>query len=155
MPALRDAFDAHEDFARREDGVYDVTTATFEARAIVGGRRVEVVCELPTIDAAVADETVPEVVGRGWFETFERRVEGVASAVATDDVDPVTLTLAGDTVVAESTLGTDDPADAADDALAVVNFVEGTWFQGVIPGYDYVPAVQSRREAALARGGTE
>jgi hypothetical protein len=37
---------------------------------------------------------------------------------------------------------------AADDALALVNYVEGTWFQGVVPGYDYVEKVQSMREQA-------
>jgi len=61
------------------------------------------------------------------------------------------VSLAGDDVVVEVTF--DGGADPAADAEALVNFLEGTWFQGIVPGYEYREDVQSMRERAHERGG--
>lgn len=145
------AFESHDAFESAEGDVYEVETATFEATVHAGGSRCHVTCELPTLDAAVEGEDVADVVEEGWYETLERRLAEIRGVTSATVADP-DLSRSGERVVVETSLeGTADPAG---DALAVVNYVEGTWFQGVIPGYDYVEAVESVRERARQRGRT-
>ncbi|MFC7082541.1 DUF5813 family protein [Halorussus caseinilyticus] len=42
----------------------------------------------------------------------------------------------------------EDPERAAEDALAIAEYVEGTWVQGIIPGYDYREPAAGLRERA-------
>jgi hypothetical protein len=147
---MRDAtLDASEEFAA-EDDRYRATTATFDAW-VTPGDRWRVVVEVPTLDAAVAEESVADVVEDGWFETLERRLADVTGVTRTDDVTPPTVERRAETVVVETAFA--PGGDPAAEALALVNFVEGTWFQGVVPGYDYVEEVAAMRESARRRGG--
>lgn len=143
-------FGSHDAFRERPDGDgYVVTRATFDATVIPGGERCHVICDLPSLDAAVVGETVPDVIRVGWFDTFERRLAEPGSALRTDDVGPVTVTRIDDRVLVEVTFGIEHPVE---DAIAVVAFVEGTWFQGIVPGYQYIEPVAAAREAARSRG---
>lgn len=149
MNDLTRVFDEHGSFVPRDTGDgYRVEDAVFEATVVPGGRRTHLICELPTIDAVVVGETVAEVVQDGWFETLERRLADPGGAVVSEDVD-LTVTQIDDRVLVEAAFGDEDPAG---DALAIVAFVEGTWFQGIVPGYEYTDRVQAQREAARARG---
>jgi len=151
--AADDAFERESDEADDGEGGYRVTTATFDATVVPGPDRYRVVVEAPTIGAAVVGEEVADVVVEGWYETLERRLSALGDVTTTDDVAEPTVRRAGETVVVEVTY--DPSADAAGDALALVNFVEGTWFQGLIPGYAYEERVAAAREAARQRGGTD
>lgn len=141
-----EAFERHHDF-EGEDGEYAVTTAQFEA-TVTAGERYHLRAELPTLDAVVVGESVADVVEEGWFDTFRRRVADL-SGVTTGSVESPTVSLADRTVVVETTFDATEPAE---DALALVNSIEGTWFQGVVPGYDYRGDVQAMRERAHQRG---
>jgi hypothetical protein len=145
------ALDAAEDFAAA-DGGYRVTTATFEARVTAGESRWTVVVEVPTIGAAV-EGTVGEAVAEGWYETLGRRLAGVTGVTRSDDVAAPAVEREGDVVAVETTFV--PGADPASTALAIVNYVEGTWFQGLIPGYDYVERVAAVRRDARRRGGSD
>jgi hypothetical protein len=105
---------------------------------------------VPTLQAAT-EEDVADVVTEGWFDTFERRVADADSVTLADDVTVESVARDGGDIVVALAL---DPRDgkAADDALALVNYVEGTWFEGVIPGYDYREDVQELRESAHQQG---
>jgi len=131
------------------DGAYRVTTAKFEATVTPGDDRWSVVVEVPTIEAAV-DGAVGDAVAAGWFETLERRLDGVTGVTRTDEVAPPTATREDGTVVVETSFA--PSGDPASEALAVVNYVEGTWFQGLIPGYDYVEEVAAMRQDARRHG---
>ena len=151
MSDLAGEFEAHGRFDRtdggREDGeVFAPTANDWDATVTVGDGSVEVVVVVPTLDAATNDE-VADVVEDGWYDTFERRVAGADSVTLADDVDVASVSRAGGDITVELAM---DPRSgkAADDALALVNYVEGTWFQGVVPGYDYVEQVQQMREQA-------
>ncbi|MFB6120459.1 MAG: DUF5813 family protein [Halobacteriaceae archaeon] len=132
------------------DGTYRVTTAEFEARVDPESDRWTVVCEVPAIEAAVEGE-VGDAVAEGWFETLERRLDGVTGVTRTDEVATPDVRREGETVVVETSFAPGN--DPAEEALAVVNYVEGTWFQGLIPGYDYVEAVAAMRQRARRHGG--
>ena len=142
-----DTFETHRGF-ERDGEEYVAVGATFEATATPGDP-VRVRVTVPTLDAAVVGETVADVVEDDWFRTFEARLDGLDGVTRGTTGDPVSRR-AGRSIVVEVTVEGDAPAD---DALALVNFVEGTWFQGVIPGYDYREDVQAVREQAHQRGG--
>jgi hypothetical protein len=143
----KDAFDAHRGF-ERDGEEYVVVDATFEATAAPGDP-VRVRVTVPTLDAAVVGETVADVVEDDWFRTFEARLDGL-DGVTQGTPGEVTVTRAGRSIIVELTVEGGAPAD---DAMAAIHFVEGTWFQGVIPGYDYREDVQAVREQAHQRGG--
>lgn len=147
----------NDDFMSTDDG-YDLTTTVFEttvtAEAAEGKRDGEftVTVVLPTLDAAVADETVASVVEDGWFETLERRladVFGVANTsthgepIVDRDTETVTVTLE---YVAW------DAGEGVADAKALIEFVEGTYAQGIIPGYEYRGEAATLLENAADRG---
>jgi hypothetical protein len=144
------ALEFADDFERTDDG-FEATHATFETTVGVGGDGCRVVVVLPTLDAAVVEESVPDVIEDGWFETLERRLDGVEGVTGSADVTEPTIERGEDAVVVEVGFSGGDAAAAA---KAVVNYVEGTWFEGVIPGYDYVETVQSVREQAHQQGSS-
>lgn len=119
----------------------------------------EVTVRVPMLDEVTEDEVAP-VVEDGWYETFERRIGGIGGGVIAGDhtPDPAVETLTRDgTRVAEvvATFEDIDPKRGVDDAAAIVDFVEGTYVQGVIPGYDYTDPVAGILAEARRAGGSD
>lgn len=131
----------HGAFEDRGDG-YVVTTTPFDATvhvdAVGEALLYEVFVVVPTLDATVEGESVAPVVQEGWFETFERRIEHPGGTTRVDPGPPmVTLDLDAEEVRVEVGFETTAPARGTEDAKALVDFVEGTYVQGVVPGYRY------------------
>lgn len=147
----------HGAFEPAEEG-FTVTTTAFETivsvEAVDGSVAFEVRVTVPSIDAVVADEAVAPVVREGWFETFERRLEDLDGALYEDAEDPM-VSLRSDSVVVETGFTTAVPARGVTDAKAVADYVEGTYLEGVIPGYDYTEPVASLLDRAEERSGAE
>lgn len=142
--AVREAFASHDAF-EPADGGFEYVKTPFEATVAIEridagaeSYRVAVTVRVPTLDAVVAGETVAEVVEDGWYETFERRMED-AFDVARSDGEPsaVERDATAEAVVVDLIFETRDLGRAVEDAAALVEYVEGTYVQGVIPGYDY------------------
>ncbi len=156
----RRAFRSHGSFEPADDEYeYENVTTPFDAAVAVteggGGRgRFEVTVRAPSLDAAAADDVAP-VVEDGWYETFELRVEDVGGVTKGDgDVETV-VRRTDDEVVVEMAYEDLDARRGADDANALVNFVEGTYVQGIIPGYEYtdpVAGLVSRAQDAAGGG---
>lgn len=94
------------------------------------------------------------MVEDGWYETFELRLEDVNGVVAGDhDLDP-NVTLAGDEAVVRASFADINERRGVDDAGAVIDYVEGTFVEGIIPGYDYgepvTSLIQNAKDAAGA-----
>ncbi|MFB6112563.1 MAG: DUF5813 family protein [Halodesulfurarchaeum sp.] len=133
-----------------EDGaVYNIEGLHFEGWTRVRPDGVVLVSSLPTLDATVTGETVAEVVQEGWFETLGRRLEDAPSVIDRDVGEPM-VTREGTRVRVETPISS-DPDHAPDDVIAIANYVEGTWVQGIIPGYEYNEQVRSIRERARDR----
>jgi len=128
------------------DGGYAPTTNDWDAVAAVDGDTVEIEVVVPTLDAATSDD-VADVVEDGWYDTFERRVADADSVTLAEDVDVASVSREDGDITVVITL-TPRTGKVNDDALALVNYVEGTWFQGVVPGYDYVEKVEQMRQQA-------
>lgn len=156
MSDIEAEFDDHGRFARVDErgestaNEFEPTTNDWDAHTVVTDGTVELVVTVPTL-SAVVNEPVADVVEDGWYDTFERRVVDADSVTLADDVTVTDVSRADGDVTVELTM-TPRTGKAADDALALVNYVEGTWFQGVIPGYDYVETVQSMRDRAAQNG---
>ena len=158
--ALR-AFRRHDSLTDPEetdgDGV-TVTSTPFDARITAGpgtdGRLTfDVTVAVPTLSAVTADSVAP-VVEDGWAETFQLRVEDIGAVTeGTHDLSP-SVERDGDRLVVTATLSDLDHDRGTNDAVAVVDYVEGTYVQGVVPGYDYTEPVDGLIQAARATGGS-
>jgi hypothetical protein len=113
--------------------------------------RYRIVVSVPTLAAVASDEVAP-VVDDGWYDTFERRVVDVGGITRGDhDLSP-SVSRDGDTVRVDVELTDTNPRRGAADAAAFVDFVEGTYLQGVVPGYEYDDPVASMLHDARERG---
>ncbi|WP_049937116.1 DUF5813 family protein [Haloplanus natans] len=149
------AFRDHGGFERAGDCRFESTTTTFDAvvDAVDSEGRIDyaVRVRVPSLSAAV-DGDVAAVVEEGWLETFELRVGDVDGVVRGDhDFDPAVDLTAGEVVV-EFGFTDIDERRGVDDAAAIINYVEGTYVQGIIPGYDYVEPVDGLVDRARQAG---
>jgi hypothetical protein len=134
----------HDAFERRDDGTFAVTSTVFDAVVTATERdgRVDydVRIRMPTLSAAVEGD-VARVVEEGWFETLELRIADVGGVLRGDhDVAPTVRSTTKEVIV-DVTITDVDERRGVDDAAAVVNYVEGTYVQGIVPGYDYTAPV--------------
>lgn len=147
------ALEAHHRFEQR-DGEFVPTETIFEASVAVEDGTVRVQNTLPTLDAAVESETVAPVVEEGWLETFERRVVDLAGVTKTEPVEVRSVEREQEIVRVVTDLEP-APGTVGEDVVAIVSFVEGTWVEGIIPGYDYVDRVERVRERARETAQSE
>lgn len=161
--ALR-AFRNHGAFEADGDGRFVATSTPFEAlvdpaSADGGEISFEVVVRVPMLDEVTEDDVAP-VVEEGWYETLERRLHSIGGGVLSSDTDPeptVTETVHEGTRSAEfrAAFADIDPNRGVNDAAALVDFVEGTFVQGVIPGYNYTEPVSGILAEARRAGGSD
>jgi hypothetical protein len=155
--AVARELDGHDAFDECEAG-YDLKTTVFEttvAASEADGKRdgrFRVTVTLPSLDAAVAGEAVAPVVEDGWFETLERRLEDTFTVAHTStheapvvDRDDETVSVTLEYVAWDATAGVAD-------AKALIEYVEGTYAQGLIPGYEYRGPAATLLENARSRG---
>lgn len=153
------AFRDHDAFTER-DGAFSTETTVCEATATAAptdGDRAgafAVTVTTPAIDVAASDE-VGEAVADGWYETFALRVGDAFDVAQTSDFDEPSVERAGGVVTATFTYRSWRAASGVADAKALVDYVEGTYAQGVIPGYEYDEPVASLVQQAAERGGGE
>ena len=150
------AFEAHEAFERDDDG-FAVTTTTFDGRVTAeptdGAPYYTLAVRAPTLQAATADE-VGEALVEGWFDTYELRLEDAPTAVRGDlELDEQRVVAEGDEAVAVFGFEQENADRAPDVVKAVAEYVEGTYMEGIVPGYDYVPPVSEMLSRARQSGG--
>lgn len=148
------AFRDHEGFERVDDGRFEATTTAFDAvvaaREVDGRIEYNLTIRAPSLSAAV-DGDVAAVVEEGWLETFELRVADADGVLRKEhDLTPA-VRLTEEAVIVETTFTDINERRGVDDAAAVINYVEGTYVQGIIPGYDYTGTAAQLIDRA--RGG--
>lgn len=153
----RRAFADHGSFEPAEaDDRYVSTSTAFDgivtATAAEKGRiRFDVTVTVPTLGAAAA-EHVADVVEDGWFDAFERRVVDVGGVTRKSREFDVEVTRRDETVVVETSLEDVNERRGVDDAAALIDFVEGTYVQGIVPGYEYEGPAASLLSKARQQG---
>ncbi|WP_224448849.1 DUF5813 family protein [Haloprofundus salilacus] len=153
------AFRDHASFERVDETTYESVKTPFEGTVEVSpgedGRVVyDVTVRVPMLDEVTNDE-VADVVEEGWYETFELRVVDVGGVTAVErDLDPE-VAEEGRHATVELSFEDINERRGVDDAGALVDFVEGTYAQGIIPGYDYTEPVSSMLSQAYQAGGSD
>ncbi|WP_440766159.1 DUF5813 family protein [Natronorubrum sp. DTA7] len=156
-PVARE-LESHDAFEPTTDDSYKLTTTVFDATVTASdaaGKRdgaFSVTVTLPTLDAAVAGEAVAPVVEDGWFETLERRLEDVFTVAHTSTHDEPTVERDATDVTVSLEYVAWNAGEGVDDAKALIEYVEGTYAQGIIPGYEYQGAAATLLENAQSRG---
>lgn len=151
------AFRDHGSFERRDESTFESTATPFDGvveveEADEGRATFDVTVRVPTLDQ-VTEEHVADVVEEGWAETFELRVVDVGGVTARKrDLDP-DVSRDDDELVVEISFEDIDEHRGVDDAAALINFVEGTYVQGIIPGYEYTEPVTDIISQARQTGG--
>lgn len=150
------AFDEHDAF-ERDDRWFEVTTTRFEGRVTADETddwalwyTLEV--RAPMLSTATADDVGPAVED-GWFETYGLRLEDAGMAVRQDVEfeDHRVFEEAGDAVaVFEFEWGNVD--QVPDIAKAITEYVEGTYMEGIVPGYEYRSPVSELLTRARSGG---
>ncbi|WP_254766983.1 DUF5813 family protein [Salinilacihabitans rarus] len=155
-PVARE-LESHDAFEPADDG-YDLETTVFDAAVTADEAEGErdgafrVVVAVPTLDAAVAGETVAPVVEDGWFETLERRLADVFSVAHTSTHEQPRLERDDDEVRVILEYVAWDAGEGVDDAKTLIEYVEGTFAQGIVPGYEYRGPAKALVENAQRHG---
>ncbi|MFW6384495.1 MAG: DUF5813 family protein [Halodesulfurarchaeum sp.] len=145
------AFRSAPGYEERSPDTFELRGLDFEGRVIVRDGTPILQQELPTLDGAVVGETVAAVVEEGWLETFRRRVTDVTGATGHEIGDPA-VEQQGQTV--EVRIPIKAGAKGPEAARHAATFVEATWVEGIVPGYEYEPRVQAIRDRAHSTGDT-
>lgn len=153
------AFDAHEAFERDGDA-YTLTTTTFEATVTADetddwALRYTVTVRAPMLSTAVEGD-VGAAVEDGWFDTYALRLEDATNATRQNvELDSCRVREAGGDAVAEFEFVHGNADHAPDLVKAIVEYAEGTYVEGVVPGYDYREPVASLLQGASQNGDGE
>ncbi len=153
---VRRAFADHDSFEQVADSRWESITPPFDgvvdvADAEDGRIRFDVTVTVPTL-SATADDDVADVVEEGWYETFELRVVDVGAVTRKEHEFDPDVERAGEDITVAFSFTDINERRGVDDAGALINFVEGTYVQGVIPGYEYVKPVSELLSAARRQG---
>lgn len=156
---VRRAFRAHDSFTPAGEAAWTFETTAFDATVTAAPTpdddprvRYDVVVRVPTLSAVTA-EHVASVVEEGWTETFERRVVDVGGVTRGDHTFDPTVAVADEELIVRLSVTDSNARRSVDDAGALIDFVEGTYVQGVIPGYEYTEPVDSLISSARQQGG--
>jgi hypothetical protein len=158
LPAtVAEAMAAHEAFEDGEDG-YRVTTTVFDGTVTATeadgvGYEFTVTVRAPMLGAAVEDEVVGPAIEEGWFDTYERRLEDAPKATrAQVELDSYDLSEQGREAIATFTFTYGDAERGVEIAKTIVEYVEGTYVEGVVPGYEYGSPVADLLQRATTTG---
>ncbi len=146
------AFDAHDAFDRNDDGQwYSVQTTRFEGRvtatplgdASAAPDAVQYTVEVTApLLSTVTTDPVGSAVEAGWLETYELRLADAPMAVPHDlTLDAYRVIQEAGDVVAVYRFTWASPDHVPEIVKAITEFVEGTYMEGIIPGYAYEPPV--------------
>ncbi|MDG5777372.1 DUF5813 family protein [Haloarculaceae archaeon H-GB2-1] len=150
------SFEGHEAFEMNDGGVA-VTTVVFENAVDASetddwALAYDVEVRVPMLSAATSDE-VGDAVETGWFETFERRLEDAPMATRADlALDDYAVERDGDQARATFSFEFGNADRAPDVVKAIVEYVEGTYVEGIVPGYEYESPVADLLDSASQNG---
>ena len=150
------AFEGNDAFEATDDG-YRVTTTAFDGTATAADAdewriAYTVTIRAPTLPAATVDE-VGDAVADGWFDTLKRRLEDAPKATRTTvELDKFAVERDGADVVVTYGFELGNANTAASVAKTFAEYVEGTYVEGVVPGYEYEGAVADLVNQAQTNG---
>lgn len=165
IPAeAREAFEAHDSIVDTTEG-FAVESTIFDGFVTASEgpdwkHTYTVTVFVPTLDEATVEE-IGEAVEESWQETLENRLEDAPKATrASVELHQFEIEPLGEQLQITYTFEWGEPQRATEIAKTFVEYVEGTYVEGIIPGYEYEPPVSdllanaSQSEQDARRGGT-
>lgn len=146
----------HPRFTRTGEA-FTVLETPFDARVCVSRTGTEqlqyqLTIDMPTLDAVVTGETVPRVVEDGWEETLQLRLEDAHQVASSIPDAEYTFSRDGKCISMTVTMRTSLSSPVPPGGLtALVGYAEGTYLEGVIPGYAYRSPVREMVDRAESR----
>ncbi len=101
----------------------------------------------------VTEEPIPSVVEDEWFRTFELRLADIAGATRGHHSLAVHTERGPAMIAVDITVADQNLDRALDDITAVAEYIEGTYVEGLIPGYSYTDVARTLRERATDPSG--
>jgi hypothetical protein len=154
---LQRAVESHRSFEPQTESTFESVTTAFDgvvsATHTDDETRFSITVTAPLL-GTVTDDEMADIVEDGWYETFERRVSDVGSIFRTSREITPTVSRDGDAVVVEAAFTDRNVDRGVDDASALIDFVEGTYVQGIIPGYAYTDPVAGLLDQARDAAGS-
>lgn len=152
------SFEQHEAIEHTPEG-FEITTTVFDGFVTASEgpeykHTYTVTVYVPTLDSATV-EGVGEVVATDWRETFERRLEDVSQATrASVELHDFAVETLDEELQVTYTFEWGNEDRAAKIAKTFVEYVEGTYVEGIIPGYEYEPPVSDLLASASQSGNS-
>lgn len=140
-PDAEQAFESHEALSRTETG-YEIETTVFDGFVTASPGpdwkdTYTITVFVPTLADATADP-VGDAVAAGWRDTLERRLEDAPKATRSNvDLHAFDLEEIDGELQITYTFEWGDADRATAIAKTFVEYVEGTYVEGIIPGYEY------------------
>lgn len=168
----QEAFEDHDAYRRANDSEnseesedgdreYVLETTAFDGRVTAEradadwATRYVLVVRAPALQSAV-EETVGPNLQEGWFETYELRLEDAPDAVRDSvDLEELDVREEGGDAVAEFVFESGNADRAPEIAKAIAEYVEGTYVEGVVPGFTYREPVAGLLSRAKQSGDDE
>jgi len=156
---LRTAFETHDAFEQTAEG-YRLTTTAFDA--VVRGEdaghtdQYTIVVHAPTLDSATVEDVGP-ALAESWRETLTRRLDSAPKSTRSAvTLDELAVDESGDQLHIEYKFSWGNPDRAVEIAKTFIEYVEGTYVEGIVPGYEYQPPVSELLSDAsqTGEGGT-
>ncbi len=154
--AVENAFERHDAYEIGDDE-YALTTTVFDGTVTVTPVNdwkysYTLTVTVPSLAAATADD-VGDIVSVDWFETLERRLEDAPQSTRQSvDLTEFTIERQGESVVITYAFEEGSPEAALKIAKTFGEYVEGTYAEGIIPGYEYVGAASQLLSNASQSG---
>lgn len=152
---------ADADAVNRTEAGYRITATAFEGTLEVTGSEVPgwtvtLSVRVPSLDSVTTDRVTP-AVETDWLRTLQRRLEDAPMATRRSvTLDAFSVEPTDGHVDIEYTYTHDSAQGAVDIASTFAEYVEGTYVETVIPGYEYEPPVSDLLSDATdgEKGGT-
>ncbi|CAI49677.2 uncharacterized protein NP_3172A [Natronomonas pharaonis DSM 2160] len=151
------AFERHDAFER--DGEwFTVTTTTFDGRVTAEETDDWALSYTVEVRAPMLSSATEEVVGPavedGWFDTYDRRLEDAPMAVRQDlELDEQRVFEEAGDAVAVFGFEWGNADHVPDMTKAIAEYVEGTYMEGIVPGYEYGQPVSEMLSQARQSAG--
>ena len=160
----REAFEAHGSITETTEG-YAVESTVFDGFLTASEgpdwkHTYTVTVYVPSLDAATAGE-VGDAVEGSWLDTLERRLADAPQSTRSNvEIHAFEVEDLGGELQITYSFEWGSPERATEIGKTFVEYVEGTYVEGIIPGYEYEPPVSdllssaSQSEGDATRGGT-
>jgi len=109
---------------------------------------------LPVL-STVTEEDVGPTVAEGWFESLERHLTDAAAVAGVDPTTGPTIERTDDRIHLTVEFPAWKASAGVGDVKTIVDYVEGTYVQAVIPGYTYQEPVTELLAHAREQGGDD